>query len=39
VRNILFVLPVMAGCVGVAAILFLLVERYSLRVPKWLRQA
>jgi peptidoglycan/LPS O-acetylase OafA/YrhL len=38
-RNILYVLPVMAGCVGVAAVLFLRVERYSLRVPKWLRQA
>jgi hypothetical protein len=32
-------LPVMAGCVGVAAVLFVLVERFSLRVPKWLHKA
>jgi peptidoglycan/LPS O-acetylase OafA/YrhL len=35
--NILYVLPVTAGCVLVAAGLFFLVERYSLRVPTWLR--
>jgi peptidoglycan/LPS O-acetylase OafA/YrhL len=36
-RNILFVPLVMAGCVVIAAALFFLVERYSLRVPTWLR--
>jgi peptidoglycan/LPS O-acetylase OafA/YrhL len=36
-RNILFVPLVMAGCVLVASALFFLVERYSLRVPPWLR--
>ncbi len=35
--NILVVLPIMAACVLVAAALFFLVERYSLRVPAWLR--
>jgi len=35
-RNILYVLPVMAGCVAVAAGLFFLVERHSLRLPAWL---
>jgi peptidoglycan/LPS O-acetylase OafA/YrhL len=36
-RNILYVLPVMAGCVLLATVLFFLVERYSLRVPSCLR--
>lgn len=36
-RNILYVLPVIAACIVVAWILFLLVERYSLRIPNWLR--
>jgi peptidoglycan/LPS O-acetylase OafA/YrhL len=35
--NILIVLPIMAACVLVAAALFFLVERYSLRVPAWFR--
>lgn len=34
--NILFVLPVMGACVLVAAGLFVLVERHSLRTPRWL---
>jgi peptidoglycan/LPS O-acetylase OafA/YrhL len=36
-RNILFVPPVIAGCILVAVGLFFIVERYSLRVPRWLR--
>jgi peptidoglycan/LPS O-acetylase OafA/YrhL len=38
-REILYVLPVMVGCVLAAAGLFFLVERHSLRVPGWLRGA
>jgi peptidoglycan/LPS O-acetylase OafA/YrhL len=37
--NILWVLPVMGACVLVAVGLFFLVERYSLRVPSWLRNS
>ena len=38
-RNILYVLPVMGACGLVAIALFYSVERYSLRVPKWLQRS
>ena len=38
-RNILLVLPAMIGCILVAAGLYYSVERYSLRLPRWLRSA
>jgi peptidoglycan/LPS O-acetylase OafA/YrhL len=38
-RNVLFICPVVLGCILVASVLFFLVERHSLRVPNWLRNA
>lgn len=38
-RNILYVLPVVTGCIVTAGVLFFLVERFSLQVPNWFRTA
>jgi len=38
-ESILIVIPVIIACISVAFCLFILVERYTLRVPKWLRNA
>ena len=35
--NLLLTIPVVVGCIAVAFGLFILVERYSLRVPGWLQ--